>query len=132
MNYAIISNGIVLNIVEATAAFAQEQDWIEATGAIIGGTWDGTTFAANAPLPLVIPHSVSMSQARSILILTDSLTPVLDALNTMTGTEGKLARSEFEFSQTVDRYRPLTLQMQAVLNLTDIQMDELFIRASKL
>jgi hypothetical protein len=132
MQYAIIDNGKVINIAESTPEFASSQKWIDATGAVIGGTWDGTKFIAPPPLPQVVPKSISMAQARSILITTDNLSKVLSALNSITGIEGELARSEFEFAQTVDRYRPLTLQMQALLNLTDKQLDDLFIRASKL
>jgi hypothetical protein len=132
MQYAIIDNGTVINIAESTPEFAASQGWINITGATIGGTWDGTTFVPPPVLPPVVPKSISMSQARSVLISTNNLSTVITALNAMTGTEGELARSEFEYAQTVDRYRALTLQMQAVLNLTDEQMDDLFIRATAL
>jgi hypothetical protein len=132
MNYAIIDNGTVINIAEASAEFAASQGWINITGATIGGRWDGTTFTPPPVPPPVVPQSISMSQARSVLISTNNLSTVINALNAMIGTEGELARSEFEYAQTVDRYRALTLQMQAVLNLTDKQMDDMFIRAKSL
>ena len=43
MKYAIIENGIVANIAVANAPLAA--NWVDATGAQIGWTWDGETFS---------------------------------------------------------------------------------------
>jgi hypothetical protein len=132
MQYAIIDNGSVINIAEASPEFAASQGWIDATGATIGGTWDGTTFTAPLVPPTPVPQSISMAKARALLITEDRLDDVIAALNSMPGTEGKLARSEFEYAQTVDRYRPLTLAMQQVLGKTDAEIDDWFILAASL
>lgn len=52
--YAIIEDGIVTNLVEATAKFAKSQGWVACPEAGIGWTWDGEQFlpsepAANSP-----------------------------------------------------------------------------------
>jgi hypothetical protein len=49
VNYAVINNGIVVNIVAANAVTAQSSGWIEATGAKIGDTWDGQGFTSPPP-----------------------------------------------------------------------------------
>ena len=43
MKYAIIENGIVSNIAVSNAPLAA--NWVDATGAQIGWTWDGETFS---------------------------------------------------------------------------------------
>jgi hypothetical protein len=48
MKYAIIENGVVVNIAIAEAEFAAEQGWVDATGADIGYSYDGSTFTAPA------------------------------------------------------------------------------------
>jgi hypothetical protein len=44
--FAIIENNTVVNVVEAEAAFAETQGWIEAKNASIGWLWDGESFSA--------------------------------------------------------------------------------------
>jgi hypothetical protein len=132
MQYAIIDNGTVVNIAEATPEFAASQGWIDATGAIIGGTWDGETFTTPPLPPTPVPQSISMAKARALLITEEKLDEVIAALASLPGIEGKLARSEFEYAQTVDRYRPLTLSMQQVLGKTDAEIDDWFILAASL
>jgi hypothetical protein len=73
-----------------------------------------------------------MAQARAVLIIAGYMDTVLSALANITGVEGKLARSKFEFSVTVQRNDPLTQAMKDILGLTSLEMDDLFIRASKL
>jgi hypothetical protein len=79
-----------------------------------------------------VPASIAMAQARAILIIAGHMDTVLSALANITGVEGKLARSKFEFSVTVQRNDPLTQAMKDILGLTSLEMDDLFIRASKL
>jgi hypothetical protein len=132
MQYAIIDNGSVINIAEATPEYAASQGWIDANKASIGDTWDGTNFTATPPLPTLVPQSISMAKARALLITEEKLDEVIAALASLPGIEGKLARSEFEYAQTVDRYRPLTLAMQQVLGKTDAEIDDWFILAASL
>jgi hypothetical protein len=79
-----------------------------------------------------VPASIAMAQARAVLIIAGYMDAVLSALANITGVEGKLARSKFEFSVTVQRNDPLTQAMKDILGLTSLEMDDLFIRASKL
>lgn len=81
---------------------------------------------------VVVPREVTMRQARQALILAGLDEAVEAALAAMPGTPGKLARAEWERSQTVQRNRPLVLQMGTALGLTSAQLDQLFITASQL
>lgn len=48
MRYAIIENGVVINVVEADAGFAVTQGWIEAGSAGVGWSYDGEGFSPPA------------------------------------------------------------------------------------
>ncbi len=50
--HAIIEEGIVTNLVEASAKFAKSQDWIACPDADIGWAWDGEQFVPPAPEPI--------------------------------------------------------------------------------
>jgi hypothetical protein len=88
--------------------------------------------AAEAKRLAAVPASIEMGQARAILIIHGYMDAVISALAGITGVEGRLARSRFEFSLNVKRNDPLTQAMQAALDLTELQLDDLFTAASKL
>lgn len=46
--YAIVEDGVVTNVVEGTAKEAKKWGWIAGDDAIMGGTYDGSTFTAPA------------------------------------------------------------------------------------
>lgn len=53
MNYAVIDNGIVENIIVADEGFTIEgKTLVPSDGAAIGDTWDGSTFTPPAPDPI--------------------------------------------------------------------------------
>lgn len=79
-----------------------------------------------------VPSAVTMRQARQALILAGLDEAVEAAINAIPGVPGKLARAEWDKSQTVQRNRPLVLQMGTALGLTSAQLDQLFITASQL
>lgn len=86
---------------------------------------------ADVPVPAV-PASVTMRQARLALLQAGLLSTVNDAIAAMPGADGDAARIEWEYSQEVQRNRALVLALAPVLNLTDAQLDQLFITASTL
>ena len=81
---------------------------------------------------VVIPAEVTMRQARQALILAELDEAVEAAINAIPGVAGKLARAEWDKSQTVQRNRPLVNQLGAALGLTPQQIDALFITAATL
>jgi len=60
MAYAIIENNIVINVVEADAAFASANGWVELQGeAGIGWSYIDGAFIDNRPAPEPEPESPS-------------------------------------------------------------------------
>jgi len=72
MRYAIIDNGIVVNIAIATPEFAQEQGWIEcAEGVDIGWSFDGTGNAVEPPIDLVLLANNARAKRDKLLAESD-------------------------------------------------------------
>lgn len=79
-----------------------------------------------------VPQVVSMRQARLALHAANKLSQVEAAITAMTGAEGDVARIEWEFSNTVERNKPLVASMATVLTMSDAELDALFVAASLL
>jgi hypothetical protein len=79
-----------------------------------------------------IPQVVTMRQARLALLGAGKLASVTAAINALPSPQKEAAQIEWEYSQTVERNRGLVLLLSAALGLTDLQLDELFIRAASL
>ncbi|WAJ27528.1 hypothetical protein [Antarcticirhabdus aurantiaca] len=89
MDFAVIENGVVTNAVEATAAFAEAQGWIELTGgAGIGWGYKDGTFSppVTSPTPATPLGPISDRQFFQALALApySIITPqeALDAVKT--------------------------------------------------
>ena len=71
MRKAVIENGIVTNIIEASASYAPDGViLVDATGAGIGGGWDGAVFTPAPPIPIEEERErmvVSVAQLRIAL-----------------------------------------------------------------
>lgn len=83
-------------------------------------------------IPLEVPKSVTIRQARLALLKSGLLDQVNAALNSLQGAEGEAARIEWEYSQEVWRNRPFVILLGEVLGLTSEQIDDLFIEAATL
>ena len=84
-----------------------------------------------ATLPQV-PQQVTMRQARLALLQAGLYTTVNSTIANLTGDVGDAARIEWEYSQTVQRRYPLIETLSSLLNLSDEQLDALFIQAAQL
>lgn len=93
--------------------------------------YENHIFILNNPIKIV-PDSVSMAQARLILLKIGKLSEVDSAINNMIGDEGESARIEWEFQTRVSRKSNLVMEMANMLELTDEELDDLFIEASKI
>ena len=91
------------------------------------GTW-----AIPQPEPDPIPPSVTMRQARLALLGTGMLDAVSAGIEAMPGVDGAAARIEWEYAATVERDSPLINGLSVAIGMTDSQVDELFLAASKL
>lgn len=88
--------------------------------------------AAIAAAAAPVPNIVTMRQARLALLAAGLLAPVNAAVAAMPGAEGDAARIEWEFSSTVERNWPLVEALAVALNLTEQQLDDLFVAAAAL
>ena len=84
------------------------------------------------PSPAPIPSSVTMRQARLALLGTGMLDAVSAGIESMPGADGAAARIEWEYAATVERDSPLINGLSVAIGMTDSQVDELFMAASKL
>lgn len=86
-----------------------------------------------APVPgPQVPHAVTMRQARLALLQTGKLAEINAALAALPGAAGEAARIEWEFSSVVERDRPYVQQIAAALEMSEAQLDALFILAGTL
>lgn len=93
------------------------------------------TFSESQPAPIAIsmvPRSVTMRQARMALLKAGKLDAVNAAIAAIPGEAGQAARIEWEFSSTVERNRDFVSQIAVGINMTDKQLDDLFILAATL
>jgi len=79
-----------------------------------------------------VPQSVTMRQARLALLGAGLLSSVETAIASMSEPERTAAQITWEFAQTVDRQFGMVPELAASLGMTDAQIDDLFITASKL
>jgi hypothetical protein len=80
----------------------------------------------NAELPVVIPTTVSMYQARIALHQAGLLATVQAGIGQMS----EEAQIKWEFAPTVKRNDALTIALASALNLTEEQLDSLFTTAA--
>lgn len=104
----------------------------------VGGQWvqmwnvrDITPEELEASKPLV-PHEVSMRQARLALLARGVLDLVGAAIDSLPSPGRTAARIEWDYSSVVARNSPLVVMMGAALGLDDDALDELFINAARL
>lgn len=87
-------------------------------------------FCTQAPMEeqgVVVPKSITMRQARLYLLSKD----LLDNVEALVSTN-KAWQIEWEYANEVFRTNQLIGALQNQLNLTDTQVDNMFIQASKL
>ena len=74
------------------------------------------------------PTQVTMRQARLELLNRG----LLDDVEAVISAQGRAAQIEWEYAATVDRSHPVIAVVQQQKEMTDLQIDDLFIAASKL
>lgn len=96
-----------------------------------GWHWDGAkTFDPNPPVAVApgIPQSVTPRQARLALLGAG----LLDQVTTSVNSAGGATLITWEYASVFLRTDPLITQIGASLNLTDAQIDALFVQAATL
>ena len=127
--YAIVQSGAVINIVESNNEVAAVNGWVPAASASIGDLYDGQVFT-----PVIqtvpVPESVTTFQAKAAL-LNAGLLNDFEALIAAPETSGIL-KLAWQYAPVFLRDSPAVLSLTALAGLTEIQVDELFISASKI
>jgi len=84
---------------------------------------------ANAPK---IPKVVTMRQARLALLQAGLLSNIQAAIDSLASPAKEAAQIEWEYSQEVHRDKALVQMLAPVLNLSNAELDNLFLNASTL
>jgi hypothetical protein len=79
-----------------------------------------------------IPQSISMRQARLMLSREGSLSAVQEAIDLLPESQREEAQIEWDYAQMVNRDNPIMQLIAQKIGLTDEQLDEMFLEASKL
>lgn len=79
-----------------------------------------------------IPQEVTMRQARLALLSAGKLEAANNAINALSEPQRTAALIEWEYSQTVQRHKGLTVAIGSALGMSDSQIDQLFITAATL
>ena len=98
-------------------------------GGSVGDSVINGVLVLKADPPVEVPQSVPMLSAKLALINGGHITLVNDTINAIPGTDGDIARAYWESSQYVHRHNPIVLMMQGVLELSEDELDDLFIAA---
>lgn len=131
--YAEVTSGVVTNITKADADVARERGWVPAADdTAIGDLWDGAVFSKPPPPPVKVPQSVEMRQARLALLGAGLLSKVDAAIAALPSPQKEAAQIEWEYSNQVHRDRALVRSLAPALQLTDAQVDALFIAAAQI
>lgn len=142
IRHVIVKNNVVINCVEYETEQTGCPDGFEDVTAYasdtaqIGWTYVNGEFINPTPipepLPIEIPTVITMRQARMCLIMNGLFDQINTAISQLTGVDGDLAKTEWEYSMTLARDNPLVQRITTELNLTDEQLDALFLQASGL
>lgn len=95
----------------------------------VDGVWEITTYGTEHLNELnrkAIPQSVTIRQAKLALSTSNLLTTV----NTFIATQSEEVQIYWENSILIERNHPIVLLVQVDLNLTDTELDNLFILAN--
>lgn len=78
------------------------------------------------------PTSITMRQARLVLLKHDLLSTVTEAINKLEGIEKEKALIEWEYAYSVDRDNPLLDYMASLLGIKQSTLDSLFLEGKTL
>jgi hypothetical protein len=93
---------------------------------------DGGVAEEADPLPSDIPSEITMRQCRLALHAAGLLPAVNGVIEAIQGEEGVSARIEWEYAMVVSRTSPLLISMMPYINITNQQLDNLFLAAAQL
>jgi len=83
-------------------------------------------------LPALVPHQVTMRQARRALLVANKLQAVDAAIATLASPEREAAEIDWNYGATVERASPFVTVLGPLIGLDDAALDELFLAAAQL
>lgn len=121
------------DVVEITTEQYKELLSGQSDGKLITYGDDGFPLLSDRPpIPLQIPQKVTMRQARLALHNTGKLTAVEAAINALPEPPRSATRIEWDYSSEVHRGKEFVAMMGQALNLSNGELDDLFILAATL
>ena len=125
MKYAIIENNKIVNIAVADTYLAI--NWVQLQdGFGIGDNYVNGVFSKEI-LPIQVPQTITPRQARLILLQYG----LLDDIELLI-KDNRTVQIWWEYSTDIQRNNEQLLEFAAITGLTDEQLDDMFIKASKL
>ena len=137
MRVHIIENNVIVNTIEASSIVSAQNYFptstcIAATSGTVGDSYVNSQIVPKT-ITIPVPQSVTRRQALQELLISGKLALVQPAIDAIADPlQRGLAQIEFNESQVFERNRPLLVTLCHGIGMTDSQIDELFIAASKL
>lgn len=103
-------------------------DWL----ALQAWVSEGNEIASYSAPAAVTPSSVTIRQAKLQMSRAGILGAVNDFIDGMEGQEGEEARIEWDYATELRRDHPLVAALGPQFNLTDADIDDLFVEAAKI
>lgn len=135
--YALISSGVVVNVAEGDAAWAQAQPQAVEVPADspVGPRWTyaGGNFSAPAAPAAVVPEAITRRQARQVLVLNGISLAAVDAIiAALPEPTRTIATIFWSDSNDFERHNSMLLTLAPMVGLSSQQLDLLFIQAAGL
>ena len=130
--FAVLKDNMVINI--TMSEIVLYKNWIESEIAQMGDSYDSetgkfSTSQQNINRDLMV---VTMRQARLALLAEGILSTVNDAIAAMDSPAKEAAEITWEYATEVKRLDPLVIQLGSFLELSEEQLDNLFVVAATL
>lgn len=114
------------------ADFRGQTYWLAGVPATISDLGVSPPDGSTTEPPAYVPRAVTMRQARLALLAAGKLGQIDAAIDSLPSPQKEAARIEWEYSQEVQRHKPLVLALAPALGLDDAALDALFVAASQL
>ena len=132
MKKALVLNNKVIQISETNFDVAEPLQWVDCDEQVsVGWFYENNIFVAPDEV-VIIPSPVTMRQARLALLSIGKLSDVETVIDSLDEPDRSAARIEWDFSNEVHRDKAFVMQLGPALGLSDTDLDNLFIEASKL
>lgn len=132
MKFAIIENGVVVNLAVADTALAD--NWIQSDTAAMGDIYSNGEFTTPPAPQVPVPAEVTNAQARQALIHSGISIASVDALiqEIADPVEREIAFTQWEYGNMIRRNAELVVALSDDLGLTAEELDDLFRLAATL